>query len=148
MQCPSIPYKIFENIVGKLHHADIGLQAGKGLCKPFKISISEKTKQVSLGKYSTLFEAFRYWKCISTEIQSSTTSVYNITKWRLAYVGYMDASVSVSGRLWMIAMGAYTNIVWRLQCPEKTTKDVVSNYNPKGKLPTQIWKWRQSCYSG
>ena len=47
---PAIPYKRFENAVGRLRHVAIGLPAGKGLCTLFNRIVAFKPKMVALSE--------------------------------------------------------------------------------------------------
>ena len=151
MRCPRIYYKIFEKIIGKLSHADIGLPDGKGPLYTVQQSYGRKIKTSVIRKIRYIIWSVR--GILDTHIRKKYNrgqQVYTrLPKENVDYLGYMDASESGAGGIWTRKTGAYPNIVRRIKWPEEITEDIVSDDNPKGKkLPTQIWKWRRSCYSG
>ena len=112
LRLPSVPFKRFEKLVGKLRHAAIGLPAGKGLCSPFNRTIGAKPKMVALGKNGAVYGALLDWKQLLLDMRRRPTHVNELVPQQISDVGNMDASSIGAGGVWMSTSSAYNNIVW------------------------------------
>ena len=134
LRLPAIPYKRFERLVGKLRHAAIGLPAGRGLCAPFNRTVSAQPKMVALGRKGAVHGAFLDWKFLLLDMKRRPTHVNELVPQETSDVGNMDASGIGAGGVWMSVLGAYNNIVWRVEWDAEISRRVVSDKNPRGTI--------------
>ena len=88
----SIPFKWFNNLVGRLHHAAIGLPAGRRLCSPFNRTIVIHPKRVHLGKKGLVCGALMDWSMLLVDMRARSTHVKELIPQDISDVSHMDAS--------------------------------------------------------
>ena len=126
-------FKPLEKMQGKLVHASLGLPGGKGLLAPIYTAVAKK-------KQSTIFtgnlrQCLKDWKLLILEISSRPTSVLELVPHPLQYVGYVDASKTAAGGVWVNGTCSLPQyIVWRLEWPQDIQNKEVSEANKQGTL--------------
>ena len=134
LRLPTIPFKRFEKIVGKLRHAAIGLPAGKGLCAPFNQTIAIHPLRVALGPKGLVRPAFQDWLRLLADMRARPSHVNELVGQPIADVGNMDASKVGAGGVWFSTESCYPPTVWRLEWPPDVWILLVSDRNPKGSI--------------
>ena len=89
---PSIPYKRFERLVGKLRHATIGFPVRRGIYAPFNRTIDVDPKMMVLVKNGLVHKVFSDWGRLLIYIQIQPTYVKELVGQDTSNVRNMDTS--------------------------------------------------------
>ena len=126
-------HKPLEKLQGNLVHAALGLPAGKGLLSPLYAAVAKKKQSTKIS--GDLKQCLKDWKYLIKQIGARPTSVLELVPRTPHYVGYVDASKSAAGGVWVSGELPLQNyIVWRLEWPKDIQDAVVSNNNKKGHI--------------
>jgi hypothetical protein len=122
----------FQQAVGKLNHAALGLPAGKGLCSPlFKALQGDNTHIIITPNIK---QALRDWATLLQHISSRPTSVLELKPGKPRYISYVDASKTGVGGVWLPGTHSITPHVWRLEWPQDIQDNLISQSNPTGTI--------------
>ena len=122
----------WQQIMGKLNHACIGLPSGRGLLSPLNNAMKGDPTIITL-KPPTI-QALVDWCTLLQRISTRPTSVLELTPGLPWFIGYVDASKFGVGGVWIPGKLYIKPIVWRILWPLDIQKELVSFQNKKGTI--------------
>ena len=134
IQLPSIPYKRFENLVGKLRHTTLGIPTNKDLCVPFNCTIHIQPTRVALRKQGIIHWALHNWIHILVSTGTCPTHLNELVIQESSDIGNMSASAEGVDGVIISVTSEYSNIAWRVQRSKDITNTVISDTNPSGTI--------------
>ena len=122
----------WQQIMGKLNHACIGLPSGRGLLSPLNNAMKGGPEIITL-KPPTI-QALIDWCILIQRISSRPTSVKELTPGLPWFIGYVDASKFGVGGVWIPGSFYIKPTVWRILWPADIQKALVSAQNKDGTI--------------
>ena len=116
------PFDEFRQLMGKLHHASIGIPAGKGFMTPLNHQLAKNPKKVWFRKGSLQREAIQLWIALLQDAMTKPTSARELLPASPDYVGLKDASRDGAGGVWLSGKKKMKATVWRVEWPEAIRK--------------------------
>ena len=116
------PYGEFRELMGKLHHASIGVPAGKGFMTPLNHQLAKCPSKVWFRKGSLQREALLLWRELIRDAMTKPTRARELLPASPDYVGLMDASRDRTGGVWLSGKKKLKATVWRIEWPEEIKK--------------------------
>ena len=129
-----VPFKRVEKVVGKLHHAAIGIPAGKALFGPVNRLMSVRPKRVLWDRCPDVAEALRDWKQLIREAAKQPTHVNELVAGEADYIAAVDASGEGAGGVWLPGARELAPIVWRVRWPQEVRDRLVTADNRNGDI--------------
>ena len=109
------PFEEFRQLMGRLHHASIGVPAGKGFMKPLNHQLTKSPKKVWFRKGLLQREALELWKELLQDAMSEPTRAQELLPASPDYVGLKDASRDGAGGVWLSGNKRLAATVWRIE---------------------------------
>ena len=122
----------FQQLIGKLMHASIGLPMGKSLLSPAYAAMRNDPQTIPLTSY--IKQCLRDWITLLHQLSSRPTDVRELITTAPTFVGYVDACAFGAGGVWFSGTSAIQPTVWRIKFPPYIIANLVSENNPKGKI--------------
>ena len=112
------PFDEFRQLMGRLHHASIGVPAGKGFMTPLNHQLAKSPKKVWFRKGSLQREALMLWKELLQDAMTKPTRARELLPASPDYVGLKDSSRDGAGGVWLSGNKRLAATVWRIEWPE------------------------------
>ena len=122
----------FQQLIGKLMHASIGLPMGKSLLSPAYAAMRNDPATVTITTY--LKQCLQDWSTLLKQLSSRPTHVRELVTSTPTFVGYVDACAFGAGGVWFSGSAKINPTVWRIQFPKYIIANLISDKNPTGKL--------------
>ena len=123
----------FQQTLGKLNHAAIGIPTGKGLCSPLYKAMQGDPRVIKI--IPMIKQALRDWATLLQHISSQPTSVLELKPGEPSwYISYVDSSKTGVGGVWLTGTHYIQLYVWRLEWPLDIQKNLISQSNPHGSI--------------
>ena len=122
----------FQQLIGKLMHASIGLPMGKSLLSPAYAAMRNDPPFIKINNF--LRQCLQDWSTLLHQLSSRPTSVRELVQTPPAFVGYVDACAFGAGGVWFSGSATIQPTVWRIQFPKYIIANLVSDKNPTGTL--------------
>jgi len=113
------PFKAFQELMGKLYHASLGVPAGKGFMTPLNRQLAAAPKKVWFRKGSAQRQALELWRALLVEAMAEPTLAKELVPASPDYVGLVDASGEGVGGVWLSGNKKLQATVWRLEWPQE-----------------------------
>ena len=128
-----IPLQKLQKMQGKLIHASLGMPGGKGLMSP--IYSATKSNPTSVKMTTNLKQCLKDWKEIIKHLAARPTSVLELAPDDPKYIGYVDASGTAVGGVWVDGTKSLQHQwVWRLKWPQEVQDQLITENNKHGTL--------------
>jgi hypothetical protein len=128
----SATLKEWQQVMGKLNNACIGLPSGRGLLSPLNNAMQGTPEIITMAPATK--QALLDWCILLQRISTRPTSVLEITPGLPWYIGYVDASKYGVGGVWINGSKTIQPTVWRLLWPHDIQKELVSSQNKQGSI--------------
>jgi hypothetical protein len=122
----------FQQLIGKLMHASIGLPMGKSLLSPAFAAMRNDPATIPLTTY--IKQCLSDWTTLLHQLSSRPTKVRELIQSTPTYVGYVDACAFGAGGVWFSGTTTIQPTVWRIQFPKYVIANLVSDNNNNGTL--------------
>ena len=109
------PFEEFRQLMGRLHHASIGVPAGKGFMTPLNHQLAKSPAKVWFRKGSLQRDALELWKELLQNAMSEPTLARELLPASPDYVGLKDASRDGAGGVWLSGNKRLAAMVWRIE---------------------------------
>ena len=116
------PFEEFRKLMGKLHHASMGVPAGKGFMTPLNHQLSKCPDKVWFRKGSLQRTALELWIELLRDAMKKPTKARELLPASPDYIGLKDASRDGAGGVWLSGNKRLKATVWRVEWPEKIRK--------------------------
>ena len=118
-------------MAGKLQHTSLGIPNDKGLFSPIYNVLTGDPHSILITP--TLKQALRDWATIIRTMSKRPTSVLELKPGDPHYIGYVDASTTGVGGVWLGGQDEIEPTVWRIQWPN-TIQTKIIKVNRKGTI--------------
>jgi hypothetical protein len=122
-QSDTITAKALKKLRGRMHHASIGMPAGRPLCGPVDKALTDcKGKVTQVKSNKQLKSCFWDFQTLLLVFAKDPAFCKELIPDDPSYVGNCDASKLGAGGVWFAGWKALHPIVWRLEWPDKIKK--------------------------
>ena len=116
------PFEEFRKLMGKLHHASMGVPAGKGFMTPLNHQLSKCPDKVWFRKGLLQRTALELWIELLRDAMKKPTKARELLPASPDFIGLKDASRDGAGGVWLSGNKRLKATVWRVEWPEKIRK--------------------------
>ena len=120
----SVTLTDFQQLMGKLNHATIGMPNGRGLSAP--IYQAMKGDPANIPITANLKHALSDWHTMIEQISARPTHVLELSPGEPAFIGYVDACKTGVGGVWLSGTQSIKPRVWRFKWPADISNNLVS----------------------
>jgi hypothetical protein len=124
--------KKFQQLIGKLMHASIGLPMGKSLLSPAFAAMRNDPASIIITQF--LKQCLQDWITLLQRISLRPTHVRELVMSSPSFMGYVDACAFGAGGVWFSGQSNLEPTVWRVQFPAYIVANLISEKNPTGQL--------------
>lgn len=124
----------FQKLMGKLHHAAMGIPAGKGLMIPLNKNLAKQPHKVRFWQNSLECHVLLLWKMLLIDALKAPTHAQELVTGEANYVSLVDDSGEGVGGIWLSGKKKLRATIWIAEWPNKIRNNIKTEANPDGKI--------------
>ena len=129
-----IKFKEFEQLVGKMRHAAMGIPGSLGLFTPINQLLSKPQRWICFKKHHEVRDMLEDFRTLLREATKEPIHCRELVPALPDYLGHCDACKSGAGGEWHSGTLSLEPIVWRVEWPKDVQELMVSEDNPTGTI--------------